>query len=427
MTRFARSVAALTACLLLAVVAGDAFAQEGGRKRDNRSSQTMTKQVATKLIAAQEMLQAGQIDSAKRELDAVIKRRGLRPLELANIYNLYAYVANEQDDPKKAIAYFTKAIQEDALPLAQQYGLEYNVAQLYMMQGDFERALKILRAWFKKVRTKDSPVTPNGGNYYMLSLCYMNQSPPDVKRARKPAEIAIEISENPQENWLRMLGQIYYVQKEWDLLAETLERLIETYNKPDYYTQLSGAYAEAGEELKSLAVLQLAYQQGLLQKKSQLKHLAQMYLYHEIPYRAAVVLEKGFEEGLLDEELETLRLLADSWIAAREADKSFEPLSKAAALAENGDLYMRLGQAFVQKQRWAEADEALGSALSHKELKDRGGVHLLRGVARMNRESWSSAKASFEAAAKFDDNRQSAEQYIKYLEARKQQVEALRS
>jgi hypothetical protein len=45
----------------------------------------------------------------------------------------------------------------------------------------------------------------------------------------------------------------------------------------------------------------------------------------------------------------------------------------------------------------------------------------------MNRESWSSAKASFEAAAKFDDNRQSAEQYIKYLEARKQQVEALRS
>ena len=45
----------------------------------------------------------------------------------------------------------------------------------------------------------------------------------------------------------------------------------------------------------------------------------------------------------------------------------------------------------------------------------------------MNNESWSGARRSFEAAMRFDDTRKTAEQYLKYLEARKQQVDALRS
>lgn len=426
MTRFRGLTQALLAILLCAVIANGATAQDR-KKRSRASSQVMTKAVATKLIAAQEMLQAGKVNGAKKELDAVMKRRGLKPLELANIYQFYAYVANEKDNAKQAIAYFIKAIQEDALPIAQQYQLEYNVAQLYMMEGDFNQALKILRTWFKKVRSKDSPVTPNGGNYYMLALCYVNLDPPNYERARKPAELAIESSDTPDENWLRMLGQIYYVQKEYTLMAEVLEELIERFNKPDYYTQLSGAYAESGEELKALAVLQLAYKQDLLLRESQVQHLARMELYHSIPYRAAIILEKGLNDGILTDDLDNLKLLADSWIAAREPEKAFVPLSSAAGLADNGDLFMRLGQAYVQKQRWKDADKALGNALDHEELKDRGQVHLLRGVARMNLERWKAARTSFKAAAKFEESKTSAEQYVRYLEARRRQVEALRS
>ena len=101
MIQFARNSIALSLCLLIAAAAGDAFAQQGrGKKRERPVSQTMSRPVAVKLIAAQEMLQNDRIEAAKKELDVIIKRRGLRPLELANIYNLYAYVANEQDQPK---------------------------------------------------------------------------------------------------------------------------------------------------------------------------------------------------------------------------------------------------------------------------------------------------------------------------------------
>ena len=76
---------------------------------------------------------------------------------------------------------------------------------------------------------------------------------------------------------------------------------------------------------------------------------------------------------------------------------------------------------------WQEADEALGSALEHRELDDRGTAHLLRGLARMNREMWNEAIASFDAAAKFDDREESALQYKRYLQSRRRQLEALRS
>ena len=116
MTRFRGLAQSLMVILLCGLLANGALAQDGKkRSRRSASSQVMTKAVATKLIAAQEMLQAGQVNGAKKELDAVMKRRGLKPLELANIYQFYAYVANEKDNPKRAIAYFTKAIQHQEL------------------------------------------------------------------------------------------------------------------------------------------------------------------------------------------------------------------------------------------------------------------------------------------------------------------------
>ena len=139
MTRLRRVAKVFVVALLCSVIASGGYAQSS--KKRKRSSQVMSKAVATKLLAAQEMLQNDQINAAKKELDAVMTRRGLKPLELANIYQFYAYVANEKEQPKKAIQYFIKAIQQDALPLAQQYQLEYNVAQLYMMEGGFEKAL----------------------------------------------------------------------------------------------------------------------------------------------------------------------------------------------------------------------------------------------------------------------------------------------
>lgn len=422
----------LIACALCLSIASPALAQSGmgnatkANSGDRNRGGVHSKALAKNLQAAQIALTEDKIDTAKRELASASKRRGLKPYDQAVIYQFYGYLANKQDKPKLAIRYFTKAIDLDALLLSQQYTLEWNVAQLEMMEGNFAGALQVLRQWFKKTRRKGSPVTPNGGNYYILALCYMNLETPDVRRALRPAQLAVLASDEPQENWLRLLGSIYYQLEKYPEMAEVLETLIETYNKAEYYKQLSGAYAESGEDRKAFAVMQLAYRMGVLTKDRDLIQLARMYLYNEVPIHAATVLEKGIQDEIVEPTIVVNRLLSDAYIAARESDRSYLPLGNAASQSEDGDLYIRLGQAYIGKQKWREADQALGKGLAKGELTDTGNAHLLRGIARMNLRSWNGAVASFNAASRYEDLETAASQYKRYLKQRRKQVEALR-
>lgn len=387
---------------------------------------THVKALAKNLQAAQTALTEDKIDTARRELAIASKRRGLKPFDQAVIYQFLGYLALKEDDQKLAIRYFQKAIDLDIMTLAQQYTLEWTVGQIQMMEGDFEGALQNLRGWFKKTRRKGSPVTPNGGNYYMLAVCYMNLETPDIRRALRPAQLAVQATDEPQENWLRTLGGIYYQLERYAEMAEVLETLIETYGKAEYYKQLSGAYAEDGKDKKAFSVMQLAYRMGVLSSEGDLIQLARLYLYNEVPIHAAIVLEKGIEEGIVERTLVVNQLLSDSYIAARESDRSYAPLNMAASQSEDGDLYVRLGQAYIGKQKWSEADEALGKGLAKGDLSNTGNAHLLRGIARMNLRSWSRAVASFNAAGRYEKLETSAGQYKRYLKQRRKQVEALR-
>lgn len=431
MTRWFHALIALALC---ASLTGPALAQSGmggGAGKENAGDRgrggMLSKIVAKKLGEAQAALTEKKTDTAKRLLDELSRRKGLKPIEMANIYQFYGFVQLQLDKPRLAIQYFKKAIELDILKLALQYSLEWNVAQLEMMEGNFDDALAMLRNWFKKTRRKNSPVTPNGNNYYVLSLCYMNLETPDVRRARRPAELAVDASDEPQENWLRLLGSIYYQLGEYALMADVLETLIERYNKAEYYKQLSGAYAESGQEKKAMAVMQLAYRMDLLTADRDLIQLARMYLYNEVPIHAASVLEKAIADGIVEPDLTVNQLLSDAYIAARESEKSFKPLDMAASQSEDGDLYVRLGQAYIGKQKWKEADRALGKGLAKGELKEPGNAHLLRGIARMNLYSWRGAVASFNAASRYEKYEKDANQYKRYLKQRKKQVEYLRS
>ena len=209
-------------------------------------------------------------------------------------------------------------------------------------------------------------------------------------------------------------------------MAGVLEQLIEQFGKPEYFKQLSGAYSEANEDKKALAVMQLAYELDVLETQNDLLQLARMYLFHDIPIRAAQVVEKGIAEGVIEPDLDVNQLLSDAYIAARETESSFAPLAEAARLSPDGDLYVRLGQAYIGKQKWSEADDALGKALSKGSLTDTGNAHLLRGIARMNLRRWGGAVASFNAAGRYEKFKDSASQYKRYLKQRRKQVEALR-
>ncbi len=400
------------ALAMLALVCGTAHAErDAGKKK--RVSFTVSEYAYKKLERAHELLAADDYAGAKKEVDQLAGRRGLNSHERALVEQTYGYVASAQEDYATAAAAFERCLALDALPEGAQLNTRYNLAQLYLALERYDKAIVTLKAWFGEAEN------PAPQAYYLLAAAYMQAEQP--QQALEPARRAVEASSAPKEPWLQLLLALRLQRKEYGEARKLLEELVTRFGGKAYWLQLSSVYAELGREEDALAAMQVAYELGLLDRDSELRNLARMYLYHEIPYRAAMVMEKALAEGVAASDPEAWELLADAWLSAREFDEAIEPLGKAAQASDDGKLYVRLGQLQMERQQWHAAATAFAQALAKGGLPDRGKVALLLGIAHYSGDRLTQARRAFEKAREIDGQREEAERWLAYLERLEQQ------
>jgi tetratricopeptide (TPR) repeat protein len=237
----------------------------------------------------------------------------------------------------------------------------------------------------------------------------------DYTRALVPARKAVEIAKAPKQSWLQLLVGLYLSDNRYAEAIAPLEVLVTNFPKKSYYTQLSALYAQLNQDEKSLAIMQLAYHQGFLILDPELRRLCQMYLYHGLPQRAASLMEKAMREKKVEIDEESLELLANSWLMARDLDKALDPLARAAELAEAGDTYVRLGQIYLEREEWDAASDALSKGIDRGVEKE-GNAQLLLGIAYFNQDEPDSAKRAFRVARNFEDSKTSALRWIEMLD-----------
>ena len=86
--------------------------------------------------------------------------------------------------------------------------------------------------------------------------------------------------------------------------------------------------------------------------------MAQLYLYHDIPIKAARVLQTGLDDGSIEKTEKNYELLAQAYMHAREWDKAIKPLTVAAEKSDKGRFYEQLGQSYLQDEKWRDAEQA---------------------------------------------------------------------
>jgi tetratricopeptide (TPR) repeat protein len=403
-----RSFVSLLLAIAFAVgTAGPAEAKK--KKKEDRAKHTVSQGVAKKLNPALEALTDGEYEEADRLLRTLEQRaERIRPYERALVYQMLGYLESAQDRFPEALAYFEACLAEEALPQTAQLQTRFNVAQLYMATERFAEAVESLDIWFAEVEK------PTASAFYLLAVAHYQND--DISSALPPAETAVEIATTVQEPWLQLLVGLYYEAKQYEKAQEPLEALIMLNPRKAYWTQLSSLYAHLEQEPKSLAIMQLAYSQGFLETDRELRQLAQLYLYHSIPYRAAKVLEKGLADGIVEEDVDVFAMLANSLLLAREYEAALDPLEKAAAMSPQGDLYARLGQVLLDRERWGPAAEALSAALAKGGLSDPGTANLMLGMAFYYQERIAKARRYFSVALRDDDSRESASQWLLLLD-----------
>ena len=363
--------------------------------------------VSRYLTAAQEASEEGNAQEGIALLDKLNMRR-LNSYERALIYRLKAYIAYAAGEFEVAIESLEKVLAEEVMPLEAENRIRFNIAQIYASLQQWRDAITALKRWFRYVEDPD-PLA-----YYLLGISYYQLE--EIDLAITNTEKAVDLAEEPAEGWLQLLAALYIQKEDYPSASPILEELVMRFPKKQYWVQLSLIYGARDNYRHSLAVQQVAYLQGLLTEDKELRRLARSYLYHDLPYPAAKVLEKGIEEGAIEKDAKAYELLANSWIAAREYDRSLPPLQRAAKLSDDGKLFVRLGQVHLQREEWDEAAKQLRQGIEKGGLEKPGNAQLLLGIAYYNDERVMQARASFARALQHDSTRAEAGRWITHIE-----------
>jgi len=396
----------------------DAQAQsdDGAKKkqRETRRTPALRNKVYEKLAEAQAAAEAKDYAGAQRVLDEMIAGEGKRALnsyELANVYNLYAFLRYSAEDYAGALRYYRQVVAQPDIPLAMEINTKFTVAQLYFVQEQWQAGIDALLEWFE---LSDKP---NANSYILLAQGYYQLKNYDL--ALENTETAINMYESegklPKEQWYNLARFLYFDKNDYDNALSTLYTLIKYYPKKQYWVQASHLYGEKKNEPRQLAMMEAAYLQGMLEKSSELVQMSYLYLNAEVPYPAAKVMAKGFEDGLVEEKSKNYELAGSAWRQAQEIAQAIPNMERAAELSEKGELYSRLGNVYLDGDQPQKAIDAVKKGLDKGGIKRPDQARLVLGMAYFNLGQYGSAKKAFREAAKDDRSEKYARQWIRYI------------
>lgn len=399
-----------------------AQAEEAAKKKTRRVP-AMGSRVYSQLARAQEMADGGDVPAAIEVLDKVkSKASSLNSYEMAMMYNFYGFIYYNNEQVSEAIASFEQVVAQKPIPESLEQATVFTLAQLAMANGLYDKTITYLERW-EEIKGGEVPVknlvlkaqASYQRKYYEDASGYINAA----------IEKHIADGYRADENWYVLQRAIYFELKQPEKVVEVLETMVRLFNKPEYWVQLGGMYGEVGEEEKQLAVMEAAYQQGFITKQSDFRNLAQIYFFHGLPYKSAAVMDKGLSEGVIDKSEKNLNFLAQSWLGAKEYDKSVNTYAEVAKLSENGMADQQIAEIRLQQGNFKAVIAAGEEAQRKGGLKNPGNLYLALGMASFNIKAYDKAIAAFTEAKGITASKRMATQWLKFVEREKKNAEAL--
>lgn len=384
--------------------------------RETRRTPALRNKVYEKLAEAQTAAEAKDFNTAAKVLDGMIAgggKKALNSYELANVYNLYAFIYYSREDYANALKSYEKVVAQADIPLAMEVNTKFTIAQLYFVQEQWQKGINALLAWFKVTES------PNANAYVLLSQGYYQVK--DYDKALFNVEKAISMykakDKLPKEQWYNLARFLYFEKDDVNKTVDVLEELLKYYPKKQYWVQVSHMYGEQKKESEQLAAMETAYVQGMLDKGTEQVTMAYLYLNAEVPYKAAKVMDKGLKNESIDGKSKNWEITGSAWRQAQEIDKAIPAMEQAAAKSDQGELYTRLGNVYLDGDQFKKAITAINKGLSRGGVKRPDTARLVLGMAYFNNKQYDKAREAFVAAGRDERSEKYASQWIQYMDS----------
>lgn len=351
----------------------------------------------------------------------------LNPYELAQLYQFYAYSYYGLEDFKRARENFEMVLKQSPnIPVSLEASTTLTIAQLYGNEENYRKSLDMMLKWTEYV----SEIRPD--QHYLFGTLYYQLE--DARNAQLNINEAVRAQEAagkvPQESWYSLQRGLYFEKEDYKNGVIVLEKLARHYPKATYWRQLAQVYGILEREKDKVSALETAYLMGGVTGERDLVILASYFLEAEVPYKAAKVLDKGINKDKnIEPTAKNLELLANSWRAAAEYDKSLVEMERAASKSSDGNLLHTLSTVYSMNDRFDDAIKAGNNALSKGSLKRRDQVYLTIGNAQMSLGKFDDAIKSFREAgksAKDDHTKKLVGQYVSYAERERARIATLK-
>ena len=425
-------VVGLSSTLFALSFASSTMAQESVSERKTQRVPTLRAKVYDQLSRAQTFADAGDSKQAFAVLDEVKgKASSMNSYELAMMYNFYGFINYNLEQFDQAIAAFEQVVQQQPIPTSFEQATLFSLAQLHMMRGNYDKTIVFIEKW----ETIQKEVTPGAeipAKNLVLKAQAMYQKQ-DYAKASSYINQAVEQQENSKEgyqvdeNWYVLQRAVYYELKQPEQVKNVLLKLVKQYEKPSYWIQLAGMYGELGDEKQQLAYMEIAYQLDYIATGSDIFNLSQLYYYHQMPFKAALLMESAIKQGKLAEDQRNLTFLAQAWSFAKENDKAVPVMLAAANLSKDGELDAQLAQIYLNLEQWDKAIAASERAIQKGGLRNEGTVHLVLGMAHFNVGDYNVALNELAEAEKHNSSRGMAKQWLKFVQTEKASNERLQA
>jgi len=373
----------------------------------------MRDRVYTQLARAQKLSDNGDKAAGFEVLDEVKKKiNSLNSYEKAMLWNFYGFMHYAQEDVPNAIKSFENVVAQEAIPETLRVATLYSLAQLAMQSQDYAKSLEFLNQW---QTANNKPLVANQ-HILFAQVHYQNkQFGESIEHINNAVDMAEAKNELPKEHWLILQRAAYYELKQPENVTKVIEKLVKLYEKPQYWIQLAGMYGEIGQEKKQLGAMETAWQVGYITKPGDIVMLAQLYLYQQLPYKAAKVLDDAIAMGTVVPEEKHYLLISQAYIQAREDEKAIPVLKKASEIAEHGKFDAQLAQTYLNTEKWQAAVDYANKAIARGKLDNEGNMLLVLGMAHFNLQQFDKSLTAFEQAQGIKSAEKMAKQWHRYV------------
>lgn len=384
-----------------------------------RSDDVLDESVYWELTRVDTKIEEKKFDEAEDILKYWYKKNWRsRSYNKAVIARTYGFFLYQQERFDEAIEKLQVSYDEKALPLVESTSLVQALSQLYATRGKTDEAKELLLNFIAIAEKSPKPVPGINTVYALTALIYATDK--DFDTAYKYINIAIELSTSFKEDWYQLKFAIEYNKEDFIAAESSAKALL--FNKPDekrYYVQLSAIYNVLEKYDLSLATMEVSYMKGMLDKPEEFINLASFYLYKQNPAMSANVLEKAIANENILFTTTNAKLLADSWLYAKERTRSLDVLKDSLINSPNDTkLIKQYVDIAFSAFKWNDVITGIERVIKLN-IPDDGKYQLMQGIAYFELDEPVKAQESFIKASKSKKYADSGTAWLEYLEALK--------